>query len=577
MCIAAGEESERGPESALGPVEAASDVRQSAVPVTALVFQSGAALLWLPQAALVAFAVGDMAAGAGAGAAVLPAFGILLLGVLRAALDRAGSRLAFDAARSRLAALRGQAVAAVARRSPLDAARPSSGLVASAVAEQAEAVVPYLARFRSLRVRAAVVPPVILACVLALSWAAALVLLAAAPVIPVFMALIGWRAKEASERQLAEMGGMNAFLLDRLRGLATIRSLGAVVRTTLRLRAEAESLRSRTMAVLRIAFLSSAVLELFAALGVAMVAVYVGFHLLGQLQFGAWGGKLSLAEGLFILLLAPAFFEPLRDLSSAWHDRAAGEAALAALAGVSAAGPGLVGGTEDNGVEDAGGRNPPGVRIEDLHFRHEGQGSLVFAGFGLDVRPGEHVAVMAPSGAGKSTLLALVAGLAAPQRGTIRIGGEPLDGRTAARLRARMAWVGQVPYIAAGTIAGNVAFGRPGIGRAEIAKALAVARLDGLAAARGAAPVGEGGAGLSGGEALRLAIARAAATPDAGLVLADEPTAHLDRETAGAVTESLLEAARARTLIVATHDPVLAARMDRIVTLPGDGEAEAAA
>src|SRR5690606_23377968 len=135
----------------------------------------------------------------------------------------------------------------------------------------------------------------------------------------------------ASEKQLVALGDMNGFLLDRLRGLTTIRSFHAVDQTAIQLRHNAETLRKKTMVVLRIAFLSSAVLELFAALGVAMVAVFIGFHLLGQLDFGVWGAKLTLGEGLFILLLAPAFFEPLRELSAVWHDRASGEAAIKAL------------------------------------------------------------------------------------------------------------------------------------------------------------------------------------------------------------------------------------------------------
>ncbi|MFD1333917.1 ABC transporter transmembrane domain-containing protein, partial [Methylopila musalis] len=215
--------------------------------------------------------------------------------------------------------------------SPLDADRAPSGLAASALAEQAEAVTAYFARFRPARAKATVVPLVILACVLPVSWLAALILAVAAPLIPLFMALVGWRAKAASERQLVAMGEMNGFLLDRLRGLDAIRSAGAVEATAQRVRAEADGLRRRAMAVLRIAFLSSAVLELFSALGVALVAVYVGFNLLGQIPFGAWGGGLSLAEGLFVLLLAPAFFEPLRELSAAWHDRASGQAAIEAL------------------------------------------------------------------------------------------------------------------------------------------------------------------------------------------------------------------------------------------------------
>ncbi len=538
---------------------------------TATVLQSAAALLWIPQAALLSLAVGQIASGAAMDRALLPAAGILVLGIARAWLDRAGMQSAFRAARGQLTALRADAVAGLARRSPLDATRPSSGLVAGTLAEQAEAVVPYRARFEPLRHKATVVPLAILACVLAYSWAAALILLVAAPLIPVFMALIGWRAKEASEKQLAEMGDMNAFLLDRLRGMATIRTFDAVDRTARHLRTTAETLRVRTMAVLRIAFLSSAVLELFAALGVAMVAVYVGFHLLGQLDFGAWGGKLTLGEGLFILLLAPAFFEPLRDLSSVWHDRAAGQAALDAIAKVTADGPEIAGGLDDARPAPAEAA-APAVRIEDLRFRHNGAAAPVFDGLALDIAAGEHVALMAPTGYGKSTLLALIAGLAVPDAGTVRIGGTALDGATAGALRARMAWIGQAPHLFSGTLSGNVALGRPGIGTAETAKALRTARLDHLADRRGSAALGEEGAGISGGEALRLAVARAVANARAGLILADEPTAHLDRETADEISDMLVRVAAGRTLIVATHDPVLAARMDRTVLLPDIAE-----
>lgn len=530
--------------------------------------QTAAALLWIPQAALIAHAIGRIAAGDAAWqAAIAPACGLFVLGVLRAILDRKGETLAYDAARRRLGALRAQAAHAVAGRSPLDSERASSGLVASTLAEQAEQIVSYFARFRPLRFKVAVVPPVIAAVVFGLSWVAALVLVAAAPVIPLFMALIGWRAREASERQLVQMGSMNAFLLDRLRGLTTIRAFGAVDRTALRLRDNAERLRIATMAVLRIAFLSSAVLELFAALGVALVAVYVGFHYLGALGFGAWGDKLTLAQGLFILLLAPAFFEPLRELSSVWHDRASGQAGLAALQGLTTGGTRFVGAVNAAPVEDDDGALS--VEVSELGFSHRVQADPVFSGFRLDVRPGEHVAILAPSGGGKSTLLALVAGLAPASTGSIRIGGEPLNDATAARLRMRMAWLGQPPHIFAGTLAGNVALGRPGVGADEVRQALALVDLASLAHKRGPAPIGENGVGVSGGEALRLALARMAAGPRPGLILADEPSAHLDRDTASEVIDNLLAIAAGSTLIVATHDPELAARMDRVVRLPG--------
>src|SRR5437868_8493682 len=239
----------------------------SSVRSFASLVQGAAALLWLPQAALLAWAVQRLGAGEGLTAVLLPAAGILLLGLGRAAAEAWGMRRVYAQARLRLSALRAQVAAALAARSPLDSARPASGLAASVIAEQAEAVVPYLVRYGPARWRAMVVPLVIVAVVAGLSWVAAAVLLVAAPLIPVFMAIVGWRAKAASEAQMVEMGGMNGFLLDRLRGLATLRSLGAVDATARRLGEAAQSLRSRTMAVLRIAFPSSAVLELFSALG----------------------------------------------------------------------------------------------------------------------------------------------------------------------------------------------------------------------------------------------------------------------------------------------------------------------
>lgn len=535
---------------------------------------TGASLLWLGQAALLADAVGRIASAQGM-AAILPhAAGVLVLGGVRAGCDWAGSRLLFKAARAEVTRLRTQVAHALAGRSPLDRNRPSSGLAASAMAEQAEAILPYLTRFQPARQRCMIVPLAILVCVFPLSWIAGLLLMIAAPLIPIFMALIGLRAKAASEAQLAELGGMNAFLMDRLRGLATIRTLGAVDATARRLRNNADSLRQRTMKVLRIAFLSSAVLELFAALGVAMIAVYVGFHLLGQLNFGSWSGRLSLREGLFILLLAPAFFEPLRDLSAAWHDRAAGKAAMDALEALSDTGLPLPAGTAkpQNDIQPGAAAS---VRIDGLGFAHAGQDQPVFQDFHLHVGAAEHVAVMAPSGAGKSTLLSLIAGLALPQQGRILIDGQNLTEQNASELRRRMTWIGQNPHIFAGSLTRNVGLGRT-LPATAVPGALAFAKLSDVAARLGHSPVGEKGLGLSGGEALRLALARIAVMPEAGLILADEPTAHLDAGTAKDIADGLIALARGRTLILATHDPVLAARMDRVVRLGDAPLAEAA-
>lgn len=563
-------------------------------------------LLWIPQAALLALGVARLQAGAGLAGVAWPAAGIVAAGLLRAWLDAWSGTRMFESARSHLSLWRERAITSLSARSPLDRSRLHAGTAASVLAEQAEAILPWLTRYHGAMWRVRLMPLVILLPVAWYSWAAATVLITAAPLIPLFMVLVGWRARAASEAQWLQMSSMNAFLLDRLRGLPTLRALGSVQTTARRLRASAEDLRQRTMKVLRIAFLSSAVLELFSALGVAMVAAYVGFHLLGYLEFGAWGGRLTLGEGLFILLLAPAFFEPLRELAAVWHDRAAGVAAMDALArlnenglplldGAPAAQPGAEKAATDSvpsalhdrpapdavkptsvkaasvkpaSVDPASAPCPaPGVRLTDLGFAFPGE-KPVFQGFSLAVRPGEHVALVGGSGTGKTVLMSLLAGLLVPTAGRIEIDGQTLAPDTVRALRERMAWMGQRAHVFAAPVRDNIALGRPSVDDERVRQAITKARLDTVAQAHPGISLGEGGTGLSGGEAARLALARLMAAPEADLLLADEPTAHLDSETADQVAESLVTLARGRTLIVATHDPRLAARMDRIVQLP---------
>lgn len=527
--------------------------------------QGASALVWLPQAALLAWAIQRLADGSGFGGVILPAAGILILGVVRAVAEAWATRRVFAAARAQLSTLRQAAASALAAGSPMDPARPASGLAASVIGEQAEAIVPYLVRYQPARWRATVVPLAILPVVACMSWLAALILLLAAPLIPVFMALVGWRAKSASEAQMVEMGGMNAFLLDRLRGLATLRALDAIDVTANRLGEAAQSLRTRTMAVLRIAFLSSAVLELFSAIGVALVAAYIGFHLLGDLRFGTWGTRLSLAEGMFILLLAPAFFEPLRELSAVWHDRAAGEAALASLATLRGDGATLPG---SQGVVTQRVRmdSPPAVHLNKVRFAHPGHTPCIHD-LDLHIAAGEHVALLGASGSGKTTVLSLIAGLVALQQGSITIGGVALSDTTVAALRTHMAWMGQKSHVFAGSVRANVALGRTGMDTQAVEAAIRFAGLDDVAQAHPGVALGEGASGLSGGEAVRLALARVVVHADADLILVDEPTAHLDTETAERVADALVKLARGKTLIAATHDPVLAARMQRVIRL----------
>ncbi|WP_426196469.1 thiol reductant ABC exporter subunit CydD [Massilia sp. DWR3-1-1] len=529
-----------------------------------------AALLWIVQAGLIAVAVDHLAGAHQATAALAPvawcALGYLGTGVLRASVEAWGARAQFAASRACLSRLRADAAQALAGCSPLERARLPSGQAASVLAEQAEAVLPWLLRYQPARWRALVVPPLIALCVASLSWLAALILLLSAPLIPVFMAVIGWRAQAASQAQLRQQGGMNGFLLDRLRGLSSLRALGAVELTAGRLGEAAQALRRSTMQVLRIAFLSSTALELFASLGVALVAVYIGFHLLGELGPGSWGRRLTLGQGLFILLLAPAFYEPLRELALLWHDKAAGDAASAALAALGRDTLALTGAGPLAAGAQAAPAGPLAVELAALRFAHPGAAPL-WQGLALHIGAGERVALVGASGAGKTTLLSIIAGLAPASDGAVRIGGLLMSDATAGALRARMAWVGQLPHIFNGTVGANVSLRRPGVSAQAVRAAIEAVGLGPVHHASANDILGEAGAGLSGGELVRLSLARAAVAPGAGLLLVDEPTAHLDRHSAAAIADALLAIAGPRTLIVATHDLALAARMDRVIDL----------
>jgi len=212
------------------------------------------------------------------------------------------------------------------------------------------------------------------------------------------------------------------------------------------------------------------------------------------------------------------------------------------------------------------------IRFDAVAFRYPGSDTSAIERFDLHIRAGEHVALLGPSGSGKSTLLALAAGLAPCESGRVVIGGQPAGQSS----RTHIAWIGQKPHIFAGSITRNVTLGRPQVSAQQAAAALDAAQLGRLASAYRKRPLGDGGAGLSGGEALRLAIARAAVAPETLIVLADEPTAHLDSATADDITESLLALAKGKTLLVATHDPRLAARMGRTIHLDPEPAREAA-
>ncbi|WP_232796416.1 ABC transporter ATP-binding protein/permease [Roseovarius salinarum] len=515
--------------------------------------------LWAGQALAVAWAVHGWVQPEpvpGFGAAAL----FLGVGLLRAVLDHLGAGVAFRAADRLVAEERAALLAREARRADAPAASAS---VAALAAQKLPMLVPYLTRYRVAFAQVAVIPGLFLVLTLSVSWIAGLVLLVAGPLIPLFMALVGFAAREASTRQMVEIGDMNTLLMDRLAALTDIRLLNATERSVSDFEARAEGLRQRTMAVLRVAFLSSTVLELFAALGVAMVAVYTGFSLLGEITVGAWATPLTLGGGVFILLLAPEFFQPLRDLAAAWHDRAAALSVAGELAELEAGASATCLGTGGPAAPLDG---PATVVMQGVRVR---QGDRVLHLPDIAVEPGDAVALAGQSGSGKSTALAAIAGLRPVDSGRVEVAGRTLDDATADAWRARLTWVPQTVHFPDETLRAFLDVRRTG---GDPSGALRAARADHVVARLPEGletRLGETGAGVSGGEARRLLLARAIMAR-ADVVLADEPTADLDPATASDIAAVLRRLADdGVTVIVATHDTDLAGAMDRVIRMEG--------
>lgn len=512
--------------------------------------------IWLAQAWIIASVLSSLVMKTDV--AVWPmALGFLGLGVLRAGLNRLAARFLGTAAEIRIRDLRAEIIRAETATGT--AARfGGAGAIGALTTGKLETLRPFLLRYAPARMRVMVVTLAILAITAWFSWAAAVVLLAAGPLIPVFMALVGWAAKEASAKQMVEIGSLNDLLADRLAALSDLKLIGAGPQVVDGFADASDGLRLRTMAVLRIAFLSSTVLELFSALGVAMIAVWVGFALLGEIGWGTWGTPLTPFAGIYILLLAPDFFQPLRDLAAAWHDKASAEAVLEEMD--------IWRSEERPAMSGAGAWAAPlafaGLSARDLVMV---RGTRRIRLPDLDLRPGESLALTGPSGAGKTTLLRVLAGLEQPEQGSVHIGSRSLTTENADAWRATLGWMPQSPRFLSRSLRHNIGFGAP-LDPAVLNLSRVTPILPALPSGE-LAKLGETGAGLSGGEARRVMLARALhGRPK--VILADEPTADLDAETAQDIVEGLLGfVARGGTLIVATHDPRLMSRMQRQIEL----------
>lgn len=433
-----------------------------------------------------------------------------------------------------------------------------SAELAGQLLEHTEALHGYFARFLPQLFLAVTVPLCILITVWQLDWLAALFLLAAAPLIPLFMSLIGMGAERLNRRQFETLSRLSGSFLDRVRGLATLQLFGHAERSIGEVATAADDYRIRSMRTLRLAFLSSAVLEFFATIAIALVAIYIGFALLGFIQFGP-APHITLFSGLFILLLAPEFFQPLRNLSQHYHDRATALAAADILLGLL-----KLPVTHHVVNVPADDTNAPVVvEIDNACVEYTDRGR-VLGPLSVHIKPGDFTAIRGESGAGKSTLLHIIAGFITPDSGHVRINGRYPRGQD------DFAWLDQRPFLLQGSVAENLRLAAPAATDETLLNALRQVGLDDWLqrSANGLdSYISERGAGLSGGQAQRLALARIFLSP-AKLVLLDEPTAHLDSHSETIVVHSLKQLSRqGRTLIVATHHPAVYALADQILHL----------
>jgi ATP-binding cassette subfamily C protein CydD len=436
--------------------------------------------------------------------------------------------------------------------------RPDTGAVTALITRGLDALDAYFARYLPQLVLAALVPAVVLARLLPADLTATATIALTLPLIPIFMALVGLHTEAANRRQFRLLARLSHHFLDVVAGLTTLKIFGRAGTQAAAIRRISAEQRRMTMRTLRVAFLSSLVLELLATLSVALVAVGIGLRLVS--------GHLDLTTALIVLILAPEAYLPLRQVGAHYHASAEGLAAAEQAFAVL-----------ETPVPTTGSAPAPAGTIvfDDVVVRYRDRDALRLS---AAIEPGEIVALAGASGCGKSTALDVLLGFVAPHRGRVTAGGVDLATVDLTAWRSTIAWVPQRPYLFAGTVGDNIALGQepaPGAGPAHgVAgpEVVAAARLAGADAFITMLPdgyetvLGDDGTGLSAGQRQRIALARAFLR-DAPIVLLDEPTANLDSDTAGEVMAAIRRLAHGRTVIMAAHRPELIALADRIIDL----------
>lgn len=422
-----------------------------------------------------------------------------------------------------------------------------AGAWATLTLEQVENMHDFFARYLPQMSLSVLIPFVILIVVFPVNWAAGLIFLITAPLVPLFMALVGIKAADAGRKNFKALQRLSGHFYDRLQSMTTIRLFDRTGAETEQMKGASEVFRKRTMDVLRIAFLSSAVLEFFTSISIAITAVYFGFSFIGELNFGGYGASVTLFAGIFVLVLAPEFYQPLRDLGTFYHAKQQAVGAAESIVeflniDVSQVQSGSQTLPEMQGVE---------IVARDLEvFSPEGKrlvGPLTFT-----LNSQQTTALVGPSGAGKTSLINAILGFM-PYRGSLSMNGIELSELDHAHWRKQISWVGQNPLLVHGTIRDNVTLGKSNIADAQVQTVLDSSFAAEFVSKHGLDyPISDRSGGLSVGQAQRLALARAM-LQNGQFWLLDEPTASLDARSEQLVMQGLNQQITHKTALLVTH------------------------